>query len=192
VEQTALLDSGATENFINNWAVTRLRLGLKKLAFPKPVYTIDGSMNKNGEITHYCDLLVKQGQKKLRQRFYVTNIGKDNFILGYPWFQGFNPDVDWANNQLQGPQVKIETIRHDIIICAKQWVKETRNKIDIAQITAETPPWSEVTPVEIWEGPVEVKRTNTAIEMAHCYTEEHGKQEVTLPEEFKYHIVLRF
>ena len=26
--------------------------------------------------------------------------------------------------------------------------------------------------------------------MAHCYTEEHGKQEVTLPEEFKHHMAL--
>jgi len=51
-------------------------------------------------------------------------------------------------------------------------------------------PWLEVTPVEIQEGPVEVKWTNTAIEMAHRYTEEHGKQEVTLPEEFKYHMAL--
>ena len=29
-----------------------------------------------------------------------------------------------------------------------------------------------------------------AIEMAHCYTEEHSKQEVTLPEEFKRHTAL--
>jgi len=29
-----------------------------------------------------------------------------------------------------------------------------------------------------------------AIEMAHHYTEEHGKQEVTLPEEFKHHMAL--
>ena len=146
-------------------------------------------MNKNGEITHYYDLLVKQGQKKLRQQFYVTKIGKDDFILGYPWFQGFNPDVNWANNQLKGPQVKIETIRHDIITCAKQQVKETCDKIDIAQITTDTPQLG-VTPVEIQEGLVKVKQTNTAIEMAHRYTEEYSKQEVTLPEEFKHHTAL--
>ena len=143
-----MLDSGATENFVNNRAVTRLRLGTKKLPFPKPVYTVDGSMNKNGEITHYCNLLVKQGQKKLRQWFYVTNIGKDNFILGYPWFRGFNPDVNWANNQLKGPQVKVETIRHNIMEHAKKWVKETREQAKILRIATETPR-SEVTPVEI-------------------------------------------
>ena len=169
--------------------MTRLRLGTKKLPFPKPVYTVDSSMNKNGEITHYCNLLVKQGQKKLRQRFYVTNIGKDDFILGYPWFQGFNPDVDWANNQLKGPQVKVETIRHNIMEQAKKWIKETCEQAEILWIATETPQ-SGVTPVGIQEGPVEVKRTNTAIEMAYRYTEEHGKQEVTLPEEFKRHTAI--
>ena len=131
-------------------------------------------MNKNGEITHYCDLLVKQGQKKLRQQFYVTNIGKDDFILGYPWFRGFNPDVNWAINQLKGPQVKVETIRYDTMEHAKKWIKETRKQAEILQITTETPQLG-VTPVGIQEGPVEVKRTNMAIEMAHHYTKEHSK-----------------
>jgi len=47
-----------------------------------------------------------------------------------------------------------------------------------------------VTPVEIQEGPVEIKRTHNAIEMAHKYTMEHGKEEVILPEEFKHHRLL--
>jgi len=37
---------------------------------------------------------------------------------------------------------------------------------------------------------VEINRTHTATEMAHRYTEEHGKQEVTLPEEIKRHMAL--
>ena len=73
--------------------------------------------------------------------------------------------------------------------CAKKWIKETCKQAEILQIATETP-WSGVTPVAIQEGPVEVKRTNTAIEMAHCYTEEHGKQEVILPKEFKRHMAL--
>jgi len=40
------------------------------------------------------------------------------------------------------------------------------------------------------EGLVEVKQTNTAIEMAHHYIEEHSKQEVTLSEEFKCYMAL--
>jgi len=40
------------------------------------------------------------------------------------------------------------------------------------------------------EGPVEINRTHTAVEMAHKYASEHGKEEVTLPEEFKRHMAL--
>ena len=37
---------------------------------------------------------------------------------------------------------------------------------------------------------MEVNRTHTAVEMAHKYESEHGKTEVTLPEEFKRHMAL--
>jgi len=46
------------------------------------------------------------------------------------------------------------------------------------------------TPSEIMGGPVEVNRTHTAVEMAHKYILEHGKEEVKLPEEFKCHTAL--
>jgi len=51
-------------------------------------------------------------------------------------------------------------------------------------------PWSGVTPVEILEGPVEIKRTHNAIKMAHKYDQEHGKEEVKLPEQFRCHEAL--
>jgi len=54
--------------------------------------------------------MVKQGNKKVRQHFYVSNLGKDRFILGYPWFWAFNPDIDWAEAKLKGPGIKMETI----------------------------------------------------------------------------------
>ena len=44
-EETALLDSGATENFIDHTTVVKLRLGTKKLPKPRPVYNVDGTLN---------------------------------------------------------------------------------------------------------------------------------------------------
>jgi len=37
---------------------------------------------------------------------------------------------------------------------------------------------------------VEVNCTHIAVEMAHKYTTEHGKEEITLPEKFKHHMAL--
>jgi len=75
----------------------------------------------------------------------------------------------------------------------KTWVK---NKIPVnedlileAQQTR-CDPWLGVTPLEIKGGPVEVNHTHTAVEMAHKYAMEHGKEEITLPEKFKHHIAL--
>jgi len=184
VEETALLDSGATENFINHATVTRLRLGTKKLNFQRPVYNIDGTMNKHGTITHACDLMVKQGNKKVRQCFYVSNLGKDRFILGYPWFRAFNPDINWANAELRGPGIKMETIQHEVMEKARNYAQKLRAHL-VAKV--ECHPWSGVTLVEILGGLVEIKCTHNAIKMAHKYDQEHGKEEVKLPEQFKHH-----
>jgi len=64
-EESALLNSEATENFINHEMVARLRLGTKKLNFQRPVFNVDGMMNRHRTITHACDLMVKQGNKKV-------------------------------------------------------------------------------------------------------------------------------
>ena len=168
--------------------MARLRLGTQKLTVPIPVFNVDGTNNRHGTITHTCDLMVKQGNKKERQCFYVSNLGKDRFILGYPWFRHFSPDIDWTNAQLCGPKVKMETIKYDTFQKLKEYKHKLQERITIAR--AQCTPWSGVTPVEIQEGPVEINRTHNAIEMAHKYASEHGKEEVTLLEEFKHHMLL--
>ena len=57
-EEWALLDSGATENFINAKTVIKMRLGTQKLAIRRPVYNVDGSPNRNGIITHAVDVTI--------------------------------------------------------------------------------------------------------------------------------------
>ena len=39
----------------------------------------------------------------------MTNLGGDCLILGYPWFQKFNPNFNWATNMLKGEDVEIDT-----------------------------------------------------------------------------------
>jgi hypothetical protein len=107
-EEVALVDSGATENFIDYQTVVWLRLGSNKLATPRPVHNIDGTPNKSGEITHSINLYVQLGNKEQRIRFFVTNLGKDRMILGHPWLRTFNPQINWEKGNLQG-KLKIST-----------------------------------------------------------------------------------
>ncbi len=76
-EEIALVDSGATENFINQDTIKKLKLGTKKLETPVGLRSINGTFNKLGQITHYLNLLVSCGNKKSTKRFYVTDLGSD-------------------------------------------------------------------------------------------------------------------
>jgi len=206
-EEKALLDSGATENFIDKETVKRLRVGTKKLNLQRPVYNVDGTLNRNGNITHACDLTVKQGNKKSRQRFFVSNLGKDRFILGYPWFRTFKPDIDWEEAKLKGPMIKMETIQYDTKLRAEAWLKSKKEEendndavMNLNASTIEDASWTgehclsqEIRPGEAedteipdvsWKEIMQIKAT-TAIEMAHKYATEHAKAEVTLPDKFR-------
>ena len=105
----ALLDSGATHNFIDRNTVKTLGLGTRELPKPIRVNNVDGTENRSGSITEYCNLWLKQGSTTIKQGFYVASLGRDRIILGHPWFKAFNPIIDWTTNQLQGEDVEIET-----------------------------------------------------------------------------------
>ena len=63
-EETTLIDSGATENFIDEQMVKRLRIGTKKLDHRRTLRNVDGTFNQAGDVTHYCDLYLTRGEKK--------------------------------------------------------------------------------------------------------------------------------
>ena len=49
-ETVSLLDSGATENFLNIDYAKWLRLPIKKMSSPRKLYNVDGTENKAGEL----------------------------------------------------------------------------------------------------------------------------------------------
>src|SRR5712671_1613050 len=109
-EERALVDSGATTNFVDYKTVKRLGLGSKKLEQVRTVKNIDRTLNVTGNITHACDLLVSHGRKQERTRFFVTNLGGDQFIFGYPWLATFNPDISWPEGRVEGSRFRAETL----------------------------------------------------------------------------------
>jgi hypothetical protein len=60
-EGVALVDSGATENFMNLGYMKWLRLPIKKLAFEWNLYNVDGTENKSGKLKYFTDLKVQTG-----------------------------------------------------------------------------------------------------------------------------------
>jgi hypothetical protein len=91
----ALIDSGATENFIDPRTIERLRLPIKKLPQPRTIYNIDGTLNRAGSITHKCQLRIKFGDTTETTDFFITDLGQDRAVLGFPFLQKFNLEINW-------------------------------------------------------------------------------------------------
>ena len=64
-ESIALLDSGATENFMNLPYAKWLQLPIKQLPEPRPVLNVDGTENKSRKLKYYTDLNVWTGQNTM-------------------------------------------------------------------------------------------------------------------------------
>ena len=95
-ETIALIDSGATENFINLTYAKWLRLPVKKMTQPRKLFNVDGTENKAGELQFYIDLHVRMGSETTTLRFFLTELGEHKAILGYPWFAAMQPRIDWC------------------------------------------------------------------------------------------------
>ena len=112
-EAAVLLDSGATENIIQELYAQQLKLPIKCLLYTQLVYNIDGPLNKNGHIHSYTDLEMQTGQQRTKLCFFLTDIGDQKLILGYPWFAAMQPNIDWARGWIKANQLPL-------ILCAPE------------------------------------------------------------------------
>ena len=102
VEKEALLDCGATECFVHPRLVEEGKLPSMPMKKPRKVRNVDGTTNRMGTITHEVQLMIQFGDYVTLHRFLVADIGEDDIILGYPFFEAANPDIDWAAGTLKG------------------------------------------------------------------------------------------
>jgi Retroviral aspartyl protease len=94
-DAVALLDSGATENFMNLEYAKYLHMPIQHLKEPRKLINVDGTPNKSGELQFFTDLQVQTGSQRTTLRFFLSNLGENKIILGYPWFAAFQPKIDW-------------------------------------------------------------------------------------------------
>ena len=171
-EEQALLDSGASENFIDEETWKTLGIGTFTLPKPVTIYNVDGTENKQGKITRYCWLKVKRGKQEHRMRFFLTALGKDRFIFGYPFLYAFNPQVDWKEGRMLGPETEIQTIGF----------KRAHRLLRRTQLRA-------IRACGTWPKKGEAiyyRRATTSQDMAHKWQRRQGKAPPDeLPEEYK-------
>jgi len=91
-----LLDSGATENFINISYARKLNLPIRRLTQKRRLFNVNGTPNKAGTLKYCTDIVTRTGTKCTRLRYFLTDLGDNQVILGYPWFASTQPQIDWA------------------------------------------------------------------------------------------------
>jgi hypothetical protein len=106
-EALALVDSGATKNFMNLDYARYLHLPIKRLAQPRKLYNVDGTSNQSGNLLYYSDLSVQTGDKRITLQFFLSNLGENKAILGYPWFTAMQPKIDWKRGWIDHSQLPI-------------------------------------------------------------------------------------
>ncbi len=99
-EREVLIDLGATDNFICKNLLQRLKIATLPIEVPLKIWNVDGTHNQDGKITHFTDLQVRTGADTKILRFLLTNLGRDEVILGYPWLTAFEPIIHWKDATL--------------------------------------------------------------------------------------------
>jgi hypothetical protein len=119
-EVEALIDSGATDNFISPHVIKLWKIPTRKLHRSKAIRNVDGTPNKIGAVTEVVSLSLRFKRKSHVQSFYVVDLGTDNILLGMPFLSATNPDIDWRNKTISG---EIEATTMDAIASHKPLAK---------------------------------------------------------------------
>jgi len=97
----ALLDSSATGMFMDKKMTAKHGIKLQKLERPVTVKNIDGTNNSGGAITHQVKVNVYYKNHIERIRIDVCDLGRINIILGMPWLQAHNPEINWETREVR-------------------------------------------------------------------------------------------
>ena len=100
VDTTALVDTRATETFIDRRFAERLAIPLLEIDKPIIVKNANGTRNQEGLITHYTWIKTRIKGYNRVERYLVTSLGKDTIILGLPWLKQVNPIINFAQGTI--------------------------------------------------------------------------------------------
>src|SRR3981081_1924960 len=167
-EVDALVDSGATDNFISPDVTEQFNIPTRTLDKQLAIRNVDGTPNKFGKIDQAADLIFRFKGQTYTQPFYVVDLGKDHILLGMPFLSATNPNIDWARGTLQG-KVEASTIKAHRKPLPRQAVESAKMKTMLEESRYRTT-LKEFTNEE--EEPLMVRRTTKSTTLAADATDE--------------------
>ena len=96
-----LLDSGVIGIFMDKKMVARHGFKLQKLERPVIVRNVDGTNNSGRATMHQVEVNVYYKNYIERIRMNVCNLWRTDIILGMPWLQAYNPEINWKTGEVR-------------------------------------------------------------------------------------------
>uniref|UniRef100_A0A803SRK7 Gypsy retrotransposon integrase-like protein 1 n=1 Tax=Anolis carolinensis TaxID=28377 RepID=A0A803SRK7_ANOCA len=98
----AMIDSGATNNFIDREYADSLGLQYHDFKNARVVQAIDGRPLKTGPVSQWSEptrMWIREHMEEIS--FFVTEVPHFPVILGIPWLTLHDPSISWSNRELQ-------------------------------------------------------------------------------------------
>ena len=100
VKVNTMVDSGATEDFIDQGLCHKYGIRTTRIESPRMIYLADGKQSDMGPVTHIAKVPMKIGSHHEQATFQVANLNNHEAVLGMPWLREHSPTINWANHKV--------------------------------------------------------------------------------------------
>jgi len=90
-----------TKMFMDRKTAVRHGFKLQKLDRPVAVRNVDSTNNSVGAITHRVEVNVYYKGYVERIKMDVCDLERTEVILGMPWLQAHNPEINWKTGEVK-------------------------------------------------------------------------------------------
>jgi transposase InsO family protein len=114
IHSKAMIDSGATSNFIDQTFTITHNIPSILKGIPARITTVDGQPLVTGDVTHETVALKMETKHSTEEQiqFNIAGLGKHSIILGRPWLQSNNPDINWKTNAISARSTQQDLNAH--------------------------------------------------------------------------------
>jgi Reverse transcriptase (RNA-dependent DNA polymerase) len=135
-----------------------LQMPIKHLKEPRKLYNIDSTLNRSGELQYSVDVQMQTRTQRSTLWFFLSNLGDNKVILGYPWFAAFQSRIDWKRGWIDHRQLPVILRSTDasqawfLPWCVNKIQMTSNEKIYICRIVTdpENTPDNPNIPVQYW------------------------------------------
>jgi len=91
----AMVDTGATGDFVDQDLVNQAKLPTRKLSQPIPIYNVDVMLSEAESIHKVVNMIMTYEGHSKHILLAITRLGKQGMILGMTWLNKHNPEIDF-------------------------------------------------------------------------------------------------